>query len=545
MKKFLCLIAVLILSIGPLSASPDPHYDLVKAADKSDLAGIQKALAAGANVNTKDVWYGAIRARGDTALMKACERGKLEIAQYLLSRGANVHMRDNHGDSAFFYAAMGGDPAIVALLYKNGLRLADKGAFKDSRYTFSAKGERRGEIIRLLLSYGADPALTDSRQNNLLGLAAGYGDTALIDDLLKRGLPVDMAGNSRETPLMIACEKGMYQAAARLLERGAGVDARDRFKKTALMKACGKGHVKLIGLLIDHGADIEARDNWDNTPLMLARDLTTVAFLVSRGADVSAEAKGKTMLWGFSQQPEVLDFLLSRGVDIHKRAANKETALMHAAGYGTPEAVAFLLSKGARVNDTDDNGSTALHKACQYGRTSETVSILLRQKADVNLKNKKGVTPLMYASWTGKADAVKLLLEHGADVAAMTAGSGLSRHEIAGVKQFENFIRHSRSYDMFFTARVNALILAVFYRHRECAALLIQYGADPNHRLEHGVTPLMLAAALGQTDMVTDLAARGADLTAQTDFDMTALTLAQQFSKFRTAEAIKRLLKGR
>ncbi len=545
MKKILCIAALTLVCRGFLAAGPNDGYDLVKAAEKGDLDGIKKALAAGADVNAKDVWYGPLPDRGDTALMKACARGEMEIVRFLLSRGADVRLRDKHGDSAFYYAAVGGDPGIVALLYKKGLRLSDKGKSKDSRYVFYAGGKRRGDVIRLFLDYGVDPRLTDRDKNNLLGLAAGLGDTALIEDLLKRGVPVDMAGKYGETPLMIASRRGMYAAAALLLERGAAVDARDRFKETALMKACEKSEQKTIGLLIDHHADLEARNFLEFTPLMQARDLPTVAYLVSRGADVSAEAKGESLLWRFTGRPDVLEFLLERGLDVNKRALDKDTPLIVAAGYGTPEAVAFLLSKGARVNDANESGRTALHNACQYGRKTEIVDILLRHNADPNLKTKKGATPLMLASWQGKTDAVALLLGRGADVTAMTAGTGSSWYEISDAGGFAEFIKRSRSYDMLSTGRVNALMLAAFHNRRECLQLLLRHGADPDHRLKGGVTAAMLAAAQGYTDIVSELAAHGADLKAETDFGVTALDLAVRFKKSKTAEAIRRLQSGK
>jgi ankyrin repeat protein len=40
---------------------------------------------------------------------------------------------------------------------------------------------------------------------------------------------------------------------------------------------------------------------------------------------------------------------------------------------------------------------------------------LLDYGADVTVSDKTGKTPLMYASWAGRTDTVKLLLSYGAD----------------------------------------------------------------------------------------------------------------------------------
>ena len=52
------------------------------------------------------------------------------------------------------------------------------------------------------------------------------------------------------------------------------------------------------------------------------------------------------------------------------------------------------------------------------------IELLLNAKADPNLALPEGETPLMTAARTGKADALKVLLTHGADVKAKEATHG-------------------------------------------------------------------------------------------------------------------------
>ncbi len=81
------------------------------------------------------------------------------------------------------------------------------------------------------------------------------------------------------------------------------------------------------------------------------------------------------------------------------------------------EDLRVLLGLGADVNARDDKGATALMWACALGHTG-VVKILLNQKADVHAKDEKGATALMWAAARGHTGVVKILLSHGADVNA-------------------------------------------------------------------------------------------------------------------------------
>jgi ATP-dependent DNA helicase RecG len=63
---------------------------------------------------------------------------------------------------------------------------------------------------------------------------------------------------------------------------------------------------------------------------------------------------------------------------------------------------------------SDAEGETALHFAVRNDE-QEIAAFLLQNGADVDARNKMGVTPLMVASWSGFDQMVELLLKAGAD----------------------------------------------------------------------------------------------------------------------------------
>ncbi|CAB3375876.1 myotrophin-like [Cloeon dipterum] len=71
----------------------------------------------------------------------------------------------------------------------------------------------------------------------------------------------------------------------------------------------------------------------------------------------------------------------------------------------------------AEKNNVDINtaidGRLPIHYASDYGQL-EVIKYLVSRGADVNAKDKHGITALLAAIWEGHTDCVKLLLESGA-----------------------------------------------------------------------------------------------------------------------------------
>ena len=74
------------------------------------------------------------------------------------------------------------------------------------------------------------------------------------------------------------------------------------------------------------------------------------------------------------------------------------------------------IAAGANVNNPDASGNSVLFGAVWW---PDAVQALVDAKADVNLKNKVGSTPLMSAAMQGEPESIKILLAAGADVKAV------------------------------------------------------------------------------------------------------------------------------
>jgi ankyrin repeat protein len=76
-----------------------------------------------------------------------------------------------------------------------------------------------------------------------------------------------------------------------------------------------------------------------------------------------------------------------------------------------------LLDAGVNPNEQDENWFSLLHHAAQAGRY-EIAEMLIERGADVNIRARLNVTPLLWAVRFNQLDICVLLVENGADVNA-------------------------------------------------------------------------------------------------------------------------------
>ncbi|HWV33487.1 MAG TPA: ankyrin repeat domain-containing protein [Dyadobacter sp.] len=89
--------------------------EILKLVSRNDLSGVKKALAAGANVNTRD-------GSGKSLLLLATIDKRVEMATLLTEKGADVNLQDNIQDSPFLYAGATGQTDLVKLFLAHDAR---------------------------------------------------------------------------------------------------------------------------------------------------------------------------------------------------------------------------------------------------------------------------------------------------------------------------------------------------------------------------------------------------------------------------------------
>lgn len=192
--------------------------------------------------------------------------------------------------------------------------------------------------------------------------------------------------------------------------------------------------IVLFGLSFAHAGSYE-----DFFDALKRDDAPAVRGLLARGFDPNTVSpKGDFALIEAVREPslKVLSALLaSPQIRVEVRTPKDESPLMLAALKGYHDICQQLIARDADVNKP---GWTPLHYAATGGHIS-TMRLLLDNHAYIDAASPNGSTPLMMAAMYATADAVKLLIEAGADPALKNA-KGVGAIEFARQVQREDVV---------------------------------------------------------------------------------------------------------
>lgn len=284
----------------------------------------------------------------------------------------------------------------------------------------AALGQTR-DVVRLLVDEGAEADGVDWRDNTAMCYAAQGNHVDMMNVLVAAGAELQKTNGNGWSPIMYGAALGSTEAVRWLLEQGVDWPRRmDRRGRNALAIAREYGKRKCV-------AELEA---WLGVHGTEAEQAVLAEYTTAQRENVALE---------------------KREADLQQRreAAQKTftMALIAATRARNPREVERLLQMdrpdGVSVNGIAGNRLTSLQWAAEQNCVV-TMRLLLGAGAELEKAMNGGFTALLLAARAGSTEAVRSLLEHGADW----------QHTIRGV---------------------NALILAQRYGHTETATALAHW----------------------------------------------------------------------
>ncbi len=213
------------------------------------------------------------------------------------------------------------------------------------------------------------------------------------------------------TVLHRAAREGDVKLTTELLQQGVSPNAKDYDGVTPLHRAARDGDIEIAETLLKYHADPNVRTPTGWTPLHLAvrkERPEMVELLLTWGADLNRTTEDRRAALHIAMEKgnrPIIDLLLK---DWSLREGGHDVAQL----YGRPD-----ISGKADLDLADATGNTPLHEAVALG-DQELIGLLIVKGANVNAANENGQTPLHLAVSRSDEFLVLLLLTNGADVFA-------------------------------------------------------------------------------------------------------------------------------
>ena len=194
----------------PQDSDANGKTPLMAAAREGDAAAVSRMISTGADVN-------AANAGGATALMFAALSGDPKVTSLLVRAGARTDAKAKLGWTALALAAVKGHTEVAEVLLDAG---ADQGVRDAYGWTplMRAVDRRRSDFVKLLLDEpGADLGLRQEDGATALHIAAATGDLEIVRLLVSHGADRAAENYDGNTPAGVARSAG-HDAVADYLE---------------------------------------------------------------------------------------------------------------------------------------------------------------------------------------------------------------------------------------------------------------------------------------------------------------------------------------
>jgi ankyrin repeat protein len=215
--------------------------------------------------------------------------------------------------------------------------------------------------------------------------ACVVGDLDYVRQMLGLNPRLASIPTGEVTPLRLAAYYGHRAVMESLIEHGARLDqAASEARDFPLHLAAAQGHADVVALLLEKGANVDSRARFDRTPLLEAAKhnrVEVIRILAAAGADLEA-----------------------RGGEVWEEA---RTALQEAVHVGS-DAVEELVRAGANIN-----AEPTAEPSLPFQIVDENAGPVIGDW---------GARPLYQAVCLRRPKMVNFLLDHGADIDALSHG---------------------------------------------------------------------------------------------------------------------------
>ena len=442
---------------------------------------------------------------GKTVLFDAVEGGNLVILKDIINNINNINVLDENHQTSLFRAVLKDDSLIATELILHGINVnfLDKNG-QNVLFNAILHGAKNLPIIELLIKKGINLNVVDNYHKNIIN------ELLYIFDLQKNFL-TELEGKYK----IITAEKEYMPLAFLFIEQGIEIDRVDEYGKTTLQREIENKNFTNIEFLLNCGADVNVCDENDKNIIY------------------------KEILKGYSNY-KMIDFLIAHGANIDARDFDEKSVVddiaeIIAVVKGFKKPTPFLLD----LIKTDEKYDVLLKKVLTFRpnietqrldgtnilfdmvlyNDFETLKTIINYGINLNIKDKKGYTPLMY------------MVEEGLKIKD-------KKEKDSFIERLVYFLKYRVSVDIQDNDGRTVIHKAVIANDLVVVEKLLTKKADLSIRDIHGRTALHHTQWHGNYKIARWLIAAGADMNLPDNSGFTLLNYAAIFGHTRLVIAL-------
>ncbi len=394
-----------------------------------------------------------VNASGRTPLITAVIAKQKGVAQWLLNKGANMHLKDAAGKSAFDY----NKTSNLALL-ENRSKISNK---KDSGILAKKQLDHQLILLKKQVKNKSSPYFNWP----LLPIAVAQDQTDLANYLLQQGSSPWQKASDDKTAISIALEKGNTKLLSSMTRKfPIKANGTKASIETLFFLAIEKDNKQLLTSILRRAKSLGLNGLPDKGLLKAVKQQnldSTLLFLKIKQGPIDSQLVNLSIT-SDKNAYKITKLLLERGLSANTKNSNGQTPLVLSAKHANVTILSLLVKRKIDVNETDTQGLTALMWASKQG-CLECVQVLLKHNAKVDIKSRTGNTALMLSSANNQTKIISLLLTTDPELK----------------------IRNGQSF--------TALMLAVTKNCLGCVNTLLAKGANPKRKNAFGLDSFALA----------------------------------------------------
>lgn len=301
------------------------------------------------------------------------QHGDMATLNYLISKGLDIHKKNNMGYSLLHYAVFynninaskfliakkldinaitndnksvfdlsaNSSVAMVNILLKSNITISEK---EKSNIIKEAITNAAPEVAEYFIKKGFPFSINDYKNSQLLINLISNEEIDTLNLLIKKGLNINTQINYKENTrslLHLAIILNKQKSSQFLITAGADVNTRSEDKKAIFEDVVSMGDINILKSVYDHGGLLnDVSGTYARTPILVALEshkIDSIKFLINRGADLNI-VEGQT----------------------------KNTPLHVAAEKGYLDIIKRMIKKGAKPGALNSNNETPLDLAVKF-----------------------------------------------------------------------------------------------------------------------------------------------------------------------------------